>query len=287
MKKFIVKVTSGPEYSFSYNRESRKYFFDEFHYHPEFELSLVIKGRGTRFVGDNIQKFREGDLVLIGSNLPHVWKSDAEYYQGKKGLRCESITIHFSYDFLGRQFFEVPELRRIKNMLNKAATGLKITGTAAELITRKLVDMENLDRTFRLFSFLDILNVISNTKNTKTLCSEASADGYYSLRGDQRITKVHNHIIKNFKDDMSLESIAKIANLTPTAFCRFFKQRTGQSFVEFVAQVRINYACQLLQEKRLKIAQVCYESGYNNISNFNRQFKGLMGLTPFEYRNNY
>jgi AraC-like DNA-binding protein len=287
MKKFVLKVTSGPEYSFSFNRESRKYFFDEFHYHPEFELTLILKGKGTRFVGDSIQKFHEGDLILLGSNLPHVWRSDIEYYQSKKGLRCESITIHFSYDFLGREFFETPELRKIKNTLTKASSGLKITGTAGELIKRKLIDMERLDQTHRLFSFLEILDIISDTKSVKMLCTQSNSESTYSPKGDQRMTKVHNYIIKNFKDQMTLESIAKVANMTPSAFCRFFKQRTGRSFIEFVAQVRVNYACQLLQERRLKIAQVCYESGYNNISNFNRQFKGFMRLTPLAYRNQY
>src|SRR3990170_330115 len=111
MKKLVLKVTSGPEYSFSYTKESRKYFFDEFHYHPEFELTLITKGRGTRFVGDHIENFHEGDLVLLGQDLPHVWKSSNEYYKVNKGLKSESISIHFCYDFLGPSFLDAPELR--------------------------------------------------------------------------------------------------------------------------------------------------------------------------------
>jgi AraC-like DNA-binding protein len=282
MKKLVVKVTSGPEHSFGYTHESRKYFFDQFHYHPELELTLIIKGRGTRFVGDHIEKFHEGDVVLIGENLPHLWKSDDEYYTTRKHLRSESISIHFRYDFLGTTFLDAPELQRIKSMLKRAGNGIKLIGKIRDSIALQMLAMEKQTHTQRLFSFLTILDGMSTTKGITQLSSEGILQAYDSH--DERIKKVHQYIVSNFKETITLDKIAKIANLSPTSFCRFFKQRTGKAFSVFIAEVRIRYACQLLQTRSMRISEICYESGYSNLSNFNKQFKTVMRTTPLEYR---
>jgi AraC-like DNA-binding protein len=286
MKKLVVKVTSGPEHSFSYTHETRKYFFDQFHYHPELELTLILKGKGTRFVGDNIEKFHEGDVVLVGQNLPHVWKSDDEYYNVNKHLRSESVSLHFNYDFLGTTFFDVPELRKVKGLLRRASNGIKLIGKIRDAVAQQMIGMEKQTQTQRLFTFLSILENMSNTKGIKQLSSEGILKAY-DMHDDERIKKVHQYIITNFKDTITLDSIARIANMSPTAFCRFFKQRTRKPFSSFVMEVRVRYACQLLQSNSMKIADICYESGYSNLSNFNKQFKSIMRMTPQEYRSSF
>lgn len=286
MRKLVVKVTSGPEHSFSYTCETRKYFFDQFHYHPELELTLILKGRGTRFVGDHIEQFHEGDLVLVGQNLPHVWRSNEEYYKNRKKLSCKSISIHFSFDFLGIKFFDVPELRKIKGMLRRAENGIKLIGNIRDTVAQQMTDMEKQSQTQRLFTFLSILDKISNAKGTKPLSSEGILEAY-DRHDDERLKKVHQYIITHFRDAITLQSISRIANMSPTAFCRFFKQRTRKTFSTFVSEVRIGYACQQLQSGDSKIADICYESGYGNLSNFNKQFKSVMRMTPQEYRGKF
>ena len=286
MKKLVLKVTSGPEHSFSYTHESRKYFFDQFHYHPELELTLILKGKGTRFVGDSIEKFHEGDLILVGENLPHLWKSDNEYYSTQKNLKSESVSIHFNIDFLGPTFFDVPELRKVKNLLRRAINGIKLIGKIRDEVALMMVDMERQTQTQRLITLLSILDQLSNAKGIKQLSSEGILKAY-DMHDDERIKKVHQYIITHFKNNITLDSIAMVANMSPTAFCRFFKQRTHKPFSSFVMEVRIGYACQLLQTNTMKISEICYESGYSNLSNFNKQFKAAMKMTPLEYRSQF
>ena len=284
MKKLeLLKVTAGPEHSFSFLKEDRQYFYDQFHYHPPLELNLVLKGKGTRFVGDHIERFQDGDLILIGTNLPHVWKSDKEFYEGNKQLKCSSLTVHFAYDFLGENFFSRPEFRKINEVLLRSTGGIKLVGKIKDDVSALLKLMAKQNQTERLITLLDILNRISLSKELKILSSQTILNAYEPT-DSERIRKVHQYIITHFKDQVRLEDVAKTANMSPTAFCRYFHQRTRKTFSNFLTEVRIGYACQLLQEKKMKIAQICFESGYSNLSNFNKQFKGVKHVTPNEYR---
>src|SRR5688572_29543786 len=148
MKKLpLLKVTSGPGYSFSFSNESRKYFYDQFHYHPQLELTLITKGKGTRFIGDNIERFREGDLILIGMNLPHVWKADQEYYEGNRKLKCGSLTIHFAYDFLGDNFFNRPEFRKINDLIMRSTGGIRLVGKIRDEVASLMEAMTRQNQT--------------------------------------------------------------------------------------------------------------------------------------------
>jgi AraC-like DNA-binding protein len=282
MKKFLLKVTSGPGYSFSLVKEEQPFFYDVFHFHPQLELNLVLKGKGTRFVGDSIERFYDGDLILLGSNLPHVWKCDKEFYTGNKNLKCLSSTIHFDYGFLGEDFFDHPEFRKIKDLLTRSSAGIKLIGKLRQDISNQMELMIRQSQTERLITLLDILRRISISKGIKILSSRSILHAY-KPHDSERIKKVHQYIVTHFKDQIKLEDVAKAASMSPTAFCRYFKQRTRKTFSHFITEVRVGYACQLLQQKKMKIAQVCYESGYSNLSNFNKQFKATMHLTPVEY----
>ena len=282
MKKFLLKVTSGPEYSFSYSNEECPHFYDEFHYHPEIELTLITKGEGTRFVGDNIERFHDEDLVLVGSNLPHVWKNDDAYYSKESSLKANSVVIHFHPDFLGREFFDLPETASIRNLLQKASAGLALNGNVKRSVSSAMKRMAKQGNFERLITLISILRDISLSVEVRTLASPAMVDAY-KLHESDRMKKIHQYIITNFKNEIRLEDVARIANMTPTAFSRYFKQRTRKTFSFFLNEVRIGYACQLLIENRLKIGQICYESGFTNLSNFNVQFKAIVKKTPQQY----
>jgi AraC-like DNA-binding protein len=284
MKKLeLLKVTAGAEYSFSFLKEDRAYFYDQFHYHRQLELNLILKGKGTRFVGDSIERFNDGDLILIGTNLPHVWRSDKEYYGEQKRLKCTAVTVHFAYDFLGENFFSRPEFRKINELLTRSTGGIKLTSKIRDDVAGLLKRMVNQNQTERLITLLDILNKISLSKGLKILSSQNIQNAYKPTDSD-RIRKVHQYIVTNFRDQVRLEDVAKTANMSTTAFCRYFRQRTRKTFSNFLTEVRIGYACQLLQEKKMKVAEVCYESGYSNLSNFNKQFKSIKRVTPNAYR---
>ncbi|CAN5367185.1 AraC family transcriptional regulator [soil metagenome] len=281
MKKFLLKVTSGPDYSFTFNQERRKVFYDEFHFHPQLELTLIIQGSGTRFVGDNIETFSEGDLVLIGPNLPHLWKSNPSNYQSKT-RDAVSCTIHFSYDFLGETFFNKPELKKVKTLMSRSAVGLRLFGKLRHKIEMLMLEMKSKTPMDRLIGFLEILHHISESSLIRPLSSKRIAKAYEPY-DNARLQAVHQFIIANFRDNITLKDVASKGNMSPTGFSRYFKQKMSKTYMQFLTEVRIGFACQLLKEKKLKISQVCYDSGYSNISNFNRQFKLIMRLTPQQY----
>lgn len=286
MKKFLLKVTSGPEYSFSISNEECSYFYDEFHYHPEFELTLILKGDGTRFIGDSVERYTDGDLVLVGSNLPHVWKSSEEYYSGNSTLKCCSLVIHFAKNFLGSHFFDLPEFKSVKVLFEEASGGIQIQENLRNEISNDLLGMLQLSQTERLIRFLDILRKISISKERRILSSSAILNAYLPNDND-RIKKVHQFIVSNFKKSIRLEDVAHHASMTPNAFCRYFKQRTRKTFSTFINEIRVAYACQLLEENKMKISQICFECGFTNLSNFNVQFKNIMKKTPQQYSMNF
>jgi AraC-like DNA-binding protein len=215
-----------------------------------------------------------------------VWRSNENFYDPRSKAKSESITIHFKSDFLGDTFMALPECRRIKSLLRKASAGMQLMGDLREHVSQLMISMSKQSPTERLLTLLQILNMLGNSKKLKLLSGAAMLEAYGD-HSDGRISKVHQYIITNFRRGIRLEEIADVANLSATAFCRFFKQRTKKSFSEFLIHTKINYACQLLQEKEMSISQVCYESGYTNLSNFNKQFKRVMQLTPQSYRNNF
>lgn len=279
MRKLLLKVTSGPGHSFSVTQEDCQAFYGEYHYHPEYELTLIIKGQGTRFVGDAIEPFCDGDLVLIGSDLPHVWKSIAA-----NGTRSgsSSIAIHFSKHFLGEHFFNAPEMQPVNDLLNQAARGVQITGKTKRQVSKLMMKMPNQSSAERLFTLLNVLHAISISDETKLLTTSRFTTLY--LPDDSvRIKNVYQYVVKNFKQPIRLEEAAKVANMSPTSFCRYFMQRTRKTFSAFVNEIRVSYACHLLQSENKKMAEVCYESGFGNLSNFNKQFKSVVHLTPMQY----
>lgn len=280
--KILLKVTAGPEHSFSVVKDDSDYFYKEFHYHPEIELSLILKGEGTRFVGDNIERFSEGDLVLLGPNLPHVWRSDIKEGQKNKIGDSSSIVINFAPGFLGEHFFDTPEFLTVKELLERSSGGIRLSGKIRDEVDKRMRKMLSVSYAERLIMLLDILRKISLSKELKILSSQNILNAYLPT-DSERIRKVHQYIIKHFKDHIRLEDVAEAASMSPTAFCRYFRKRTRKTFSSFLTEVRIGYACQILMEKKIKVQQACYESGFSNLSNFNKQFKAVMQVSPSEF----
>jgi len=286
MKPILRKVDTGYNYSFSIREDIYPYLYNHWHYHPEAELTLIRKGNGMRLVGDSIEQFNDGDLILLGSNLPHMWRSDAAYFKNVPGLQVEAIAIHFKNEFWGGDFLNLPELRMIKELLNKSARGLKINGKTKAKVAAKMELALKAHGAQRIEFLLSMLDTIASSKEYIIL-SSAGFGKTYDLDNTEKINLIYTYTFNNFQRKITVEEAASVANLSPHSFCRYFKSRTLKTYWQFLLEVRIGYACRLLIENKQGVSKVCGMCGFNNLSNFNRQFKIVTGTTPLRYVKEY
>jgi AraC-like DNA-binding protein len=262
------------------------HFDPNWHFHPEYQLFIVLKGTGTRFIGDHVQAFSAGDLVLTGPNLPHLWRSDLEYFEGNKKLSTEGIVIYFSADFFGSQWLQKTEMYRLRQLLFKAERGMEILGRTAEKLKRMMVQLLTKKDFESLLHLLSILQALAGTDEYRLLANERYSN---SLKESdtERMNRVHAYVMKNFREKITLDEVAALANMTPSSFSRYFRTHANKTFSEFLTGIRIGYSCKLLIDKKMNIRQACFDSGFNTLSNFNRQFKAFTQYTPLAYRNKF
>lgn len=250
------------------------------HYHPEVELIFVCGGSGKRQIGSNISYFSDGDLVLIGSNLPHC------------GLTNENtnneyeMVIQFKPDFLGENIWETPEMQRISALLEKSKAGIVFGENLKKTVGKKIADMHGSSSLGKLISFLEILEELATTQDYRIL----NAGKYYlqtQVEDNERINHIFNYVKDHFKEQITLEEIADLANMKVPSFCRYFKKITNKTFTQFVNEYRITHSLKLLAEQPLSITEVCFESGFNNFSYFNKTFKEYIKKSPSQYRKEF
>lgn len=260
------------------------HFYPSWHFHPEYEIMLVQKGAGMRFVGDSIERFQEGDLVFYGANIPHLYRSDTEYYEKESDLLSQAIVVYFRENFLGQSFWNLSEAAPIKKLLSLSKRGIKFKGKVKTKLKNKIQNLD--DRKEGIEKIIDLLSILKTMAEIQEyeLLSSRSFTKHIGEKDYERINKVYQFILDNYADDPSLEEVSEIAHLSPTAFCRYFKKRTNKTYSQFLNEIKIGNACKLLIEKELSISQICFESGYNTFTHFNNQFKKITGLTPSEYQ---
>lgn len=262
------------------------YFYNPYHYHPEYELVAIIRGTGTRYIGDSIEAFREGDVVLVGANLAHSWRCDDIYYREDTDLTARAVIIQFGKNFLGQDIWHLKVMGHIKKLLYDSGKGVKIKGKTENNIKNRMLNMLNYGSIDQIACLLSILDTISKMDEQQLLASP----GFTSIANTPdkaKINKVCSFVINNFQDDISLQEAANITHMAPQSFCRFFKKETHKTFVSYLNEVRVGYACKLLINNSFCISQVALESGFNTISYFNRKFKEIKGQTPSEYRTRF
>ncbi len=266
--------------SFTYNKfDSGRLNKDStWHYHPEIELVYVNGGAGKRQIGSHLSYYSEGDLMLIGSNLPHCGFTDR--FTGNKS----ETLVQMKIDFLGNDFFNIPEMRKIQDLFEVAKNGVAFYGDTKRIIGEKMEKLASQTDFQRLLSILNILNDLAHSKDFKVLNAEGFAMET-EVKDNDRINVVFNYVKNNFQEDITLSVIADMVNMTVPSFCRYFKKITNKTFVQFVNEYRLVHASKLLAEQPLSISEVCLESGFNNFSHFNKSFKAFTGKSPSEYRN--
>ncbi|MCB9282290.1 MAG: helix-turn-helix transcriptional regulator [Lewinellaceae bacterium] len=247
------------------------------HFHPELELVYVKGGSGKRHIGHHLSYFNDGELVFIGSNLPHMGFTD------RHSVNESETIIQMRADFLGVNFFHIPEMEAIQQLFERAKSGLSFHGAAKHRIGARIENLPKLDNFERLLHLLSILQEMAYTKEYTLL----NASGFVlevEHQDNDRINVVYNFVEQNFTRTIMLEEVANEANMTVPAFCRYFKKMAGKTFTHFVNEMRVIHACKLLSEKAESITEVCFECGFNNFSHFNRSFKEITGKSPSAYR---
>lgn len=261
------------------------YFSTPWHYHSEFELVLVVKSKGKRFIGNTVSDFSDGDLSFLGPNLPHLYKNSEEYYSGKTGLRAKSIVIHFLEKSFGPGFLNLPQAKKLKDLFEKSQHGIDIQGTTKKIVIKKMRDLLASSGLRRLIFLLEILDILSESSEL-SLISPQVIKGNNALDSG-RLDKVFHYVMENFQKEIKLEDMANLTCMTKTSFCRFFLERTKRTFADFLIDFRLNHASKLLLETPKTMVTISEECGYKNLSNFNRKFKERFQTSPKEYRKNY
>ena len=280
MKAFFEQLTTGIGSSLSVIGLDMDCFDGPYHFHPEMELTWIRKSSGKRFVSGNVSDYEPGDLVLVGANIPHCWQSRSESLHGN----ASAVVIQFYPDFAGQAFLELPELNKIQKLVEKANAGILIRGNTKAKIIAKLKHCIATVGIHRLLQFIEILDLIANSDEIELI--DHQFEGLTASTAEtERFQKVFSYLIENYRNEVSLKTVAGIANLTPTAFCRYFKKVTRKTLVEIVTEFRINQACQLLRNSEKSVNEICFECGFGNISYFHKTFKVINGYTPVLYRN--
>lgn len=286
MKPQLLKVQNGHGHSFSVRQDLVPYVNNRWHYHSEVELIHFKKGEGTQFIGDNIKRFKSGDVVIVGSNLPHYWRFDDKYFTEDTQENADVRVVHFAENFWGENFLYLPENNNLKTVLEKAKRGLQIIGKPRQVVAELLGQLVSSNGSKRIILLIEALSSISDCKQLSSLSSMGFKPDFVEAEND-RINAIYEYSVKNFKGKIKLEKIAEVANISPNSFCRYFKSHTGKTYSLFLIELRVGHACKLLIENKQCIKRLCYESGFNNFTSFYKYFKIITGKSPLSFQNEF
>lgn len=287
MKPHFHRVPRSSEYAYLSRQHTLPNFGTVWHYHPELELHYIIRGEGVRFVGENISNFEAGELLLLGANLPHMWRCSEKYFEGDPTVSAEAIVVHFLPDFAGADLLKKEETALLLSLYEKALLGQEVLGrTKNQVLTLMQQSVKNSGFS-RLINILQMVNILAESKEMKPI-----NQGVIQYRSNQdeidRLNKIYQYTLDNYRQDITLENVAEIANLSITSFCRYFKMMTKKTFNDFLAEVRISHARRLLiEDEHLTTEAICFECGFNTRSNFFRHFKNITGYSPIVFRQKF
>jgi AraC-like DNA-binding protein len=278
-----VKVSEQLEQSFRISREVVSHFYNPLHFHHEIEIAYIIQSYGTAFIGDYIGDFKPGDVFLIGEKLPHNFKNPAEFFAKDSTLKAEALVFHFNHDFVGADLWLKPEMKKIANLLREARKGILLAGETSILVQKMMKEVVFLSPVNRLLSIIQILDVISTGVENEILSTSLPSSNF-SYADAEKLNKINSYTMMHFRTKIPLKTIASIANMNPSAFCRYFKMRTKRSFSQFVTELRLQQATNMLLNSNLTIDQISLECGFESPSYFYRTFKKYKKITPAAYQ---
>jgi len=286
MKAAIQKSKIPETQMFIIKKLEDKHFDPVWHSHCEYQLFVVLQGTGTRFIGDSIKSFAPGDLVFTGANLPHLWRSDEAYFKKDSQLNIQGIVIYLQENFMGERVMQKEEMLLIKKLLKKSAKGLEFFGEHKDLVICMMKELLLMNGLERLIQLLKILQVLANSKAYHYI-SHTAYNAPINENETDRMTKVYEYALANFRRKIFLPELAEMLCMTPSSFSRYFSTRNNQTFSNFTMELRVKYACKLLIETDMPVAIISYECGFNTLSNFNKKFKEIMNKRPSEYKSQF
>lgn len=279
MKPIFLKIEST--HTYNVREQIIPHVYSKYYYHPQVELVYFEKSDGMCIIGDKVHIIKEGDIFLLGQNLPHLFKNDEKYLNRK--LKVRIIVLHFLPQFWGKDFLELPDMKFIKTLLKKAERGILVHGNTRKKAGELMKEMLNATGEERIILLLQTLSMIARSKEHKLILPI----GFQPLIDEQnedRINEIYSYTLQNFHKKIHTKEIAAVAHLSEHSFCRYFKNKTGKTYTGFLHEIRIKHACKLLSESKLSISQIINECGFINYANFFRYFKQLTGKTPAEYQ---
>lgn len=282
MKPHHLAISTDSTKSFSTKHEVLPDVNNWWHYHDELELIYFKNGSGTQFVGDNISNFTNGDIVLVGSNLPHYW----QYSEQFKDAAIEVYVVHFNKDFWGKEFLNLPENLELARVIEQSKQGIQIKENTNTYLNESIIRIVESQGTRKIINLMEVLLEIGKCANSQRLVSLGFKADFQESERD-RVQNIYNYTLKNYKEQISLDTISKIAKMSKTSFCKFFKLRTGKTYSVFLNEIRIGNACKMLIEKQMTVKEICFESGFMNFSSFHKCFKEITGQTPLKYQQSF
>ena len=255
------------------------------HYHNNYEISFITEGSGKRIVADSIEEFQPGDLVFLGRNLPHVWIPEKEN-RTPSTRTLEMVFLQFTSEVLCPQLLKLPEFKYIAKALTDSERGIHIVDQTLNEVSAIMLQLPYLKSFERMIHFFRMMDIIGRSESNISLSSKE----YLKMRfttSSKRIATIHEYLMNNYREDIDLKRIAELVNMAQGSLCRFFRMNMGRTLFEYLNQIKIEFACKLLMDQDLGVLEVCLDSGFNNLSHFNKQFKRTMGMPPSEYRKRF
>jgi AraC-like DNA-binding protein len=284
VKAQIEKLLPPPTESFLYKVRREPRFGTYWHFHPEYQLTLIVRGRGRRFVGDHVGRFGPGDLVLTGPNLPHMWCSGRARIPGNK-QPDEAFMIQFPEGMMGGSLLRLPEMAPVRRLLEASRRGVRFEGAARKTGAKAMARMRSLRGPARVIALLEILCLLAEARRPEILSSSATAP---TDRGDrERIDRICRFIAERASGPLLLAEAAAASHMSVPAFTRFFRKSTKKTFVEYLTELRVGKACHLLLESDATIRQISSAAGFHSLSNFNRRFRKQKGMSPKSFRDQF
>lgn len=263
-----------------------KHFDPVWHAHSEYQLFVVLKGTGTRFIGDSIKSFKPNELILTGPHLPHVWRSDDVYFDRDTAFNTSGIVVYLNENFLGEHILEKEEMILLKKLFIRSMRGLEFYGQKKMQVIDMMKELVNLKGIPSVIHLLHILEILAGMKEYHYISTKAYDDAFDQHETD-RLNKVYEYAFQNFRKKVLLEDLADLLHMTPTSFSRYFTMKNNKPFSRFISEIRIKHACKMLTETDESIAKICYDCGFNTLSNFNKQFKEIMLKKPTQYKKEF
>lgn len=276
MKPFIQKLPLSEDSSFVARTYRTPNFEVSWHQHIEYELIYFSEGAGMSFIGNYVGEFETGDVFFLGANLPHTFQ------KRHKNLVTAAVVVQFRDDFWGKDFTGLPECKEINYLFENSIQGLRIEGYSKKKLGNLIADLEYTSGFQRIVLLCECLHILSQTQEFKPLSTQEVKQ--FNCKDRERIERVFQYTIECFAQPVSLKNVAELARMSVPAFCSYFKKSTKKTYIDFLNEVRIGHACKLLIDTNLTILEICYQSGFNTLANFNKRFLKIKQVTPSRYR---